>query len=86
MWDLISAYLETMLVSLQDSCTVCAERNIGSEIVYDTPMELRGDVGHAEPYFGPFGDSVSVGATYVHILRLMYHRLINDFACTRWNS
>ena len=29
-------------------------------------MELQGDVGHVESHFGPFGDSVSVGASYVH--------------------
>jgi hypothetical protein len=33
------------------------------------PMELLGDVGHVESHFGPFGDSVSVIATYVHSLR-----------------
>jgi hypothetical protein len=26
------------------------------------PIELLGDVGHVEPSFGLFGDSVSVGA------------------------
>ena len=26
-------------------------------------MELLGDVGHVEPCFDPFGDSVSVGST-----------------------
>jgi hypothetical protein len=25
-------------------------------------MELLGDVGHVESRFGPFGDSISVGA------------------------
>jgi hypothetical protein len=25
-------------------------------------MELQGDVGHVEPPFGPFGDSVGVGS------------------------
>jgi hypothetical protein len=25
-------------------------------------MELQGDVGHVESCFGPFGDSVGVGA------------------------
>jgi hypothetical protein len=29
------------------------------------PMELRGDVGHVESRFGPFGDSVSVVARWV---------------------
>ena len=32
-------------------------------------MELLGDVGHVESHFGPFGDSVSVGARLVHDLR-----------------
>jgi hypothetical protein len=26
------------------------------------PMELIGDVGHVQSRFGPFGDSVGVGA------------------------
>ena len=38
-------------------------------------MELLGDVGHVESPFGPFGDSVSVGARYVHGLRHTYHWL-----------
>jgi hypothetical protein len=29
-------------------------------------MELLGDVGHVESYFGPFGYSVSLGAKQVH--------------------
>jgi hypothetical protein len=32
-------------------------------------MELLGDVGHVESCFGPFGDSVSVGARQVHGMR-----------------
>ena len=32
-------------------------------------MELLGDVGHVESRFGPFEDSVSVGARLVHGLR-----------------
>ena len=43
-------------------CTVCAERTIGSEIVWTHPMEVLGDVGYVETCFGPFGDSVSIGA------------------------
>jgi hypothetical protein len=41
-------------VSVQDRCTVCAERTIGLEIVLDTPD------GTATRCL--FGDSVSVGA------------------------
>jgi hypothetical protein len=35
MWNLVSVYLETVLLSVQDRCTICAEHNIGSEIVLD---------------------------------------------------
>jgi hypothetical protein len=34
-------------------------------------MELLGDVGLVECCFGPFGDSVSVDARWVHGLRQM---------------
>ena len=54
--------LEMVLVLTQDRCTVCAERTIGLEMFWMHPMELLGDVGHVEPCFDPFGDSVSVGA------------------------
>jgi hypothetical protein len=30
-------------------------------------MQLLGDVSHVESPFDPYGDSVSVGARYVHI-------------------
>jgi hypothetical protein len=35
MWNLVSVYLEIVLVSVQDRLTVCAEHTIGSEIVLD---------------------------------------------------
>ena len=34
---LVSVYLEIVLSLTQDRCTVCAERSIGSEIVWDAP-------------------------------------------------
>jgi hypothetical protein len=40
-------------------------------------MKLLGDVGHVESRFTPFGDCVSVGARYVHVLRQTYHQLRN---------
>ena len=49
-------------------------------------MERLGDVGHVETRFDPFGDSVSVGASYVHGLRKTYHRLSICFGHTRWYS
>jgi hypothetical protein len=48
-------------------------------------MELLGDVGHMEPCFGLFGNSVSVSARKVHGLRQTYPRLENHFGCTQWN-
>ena len=62
MWNLVSIRLEIVLVLVQDRCMVCAECTIGSELVLDTPNGLLGDVGHVEPRFSPFRDSVSVGA------------------------
>jgi hypothetical protein len=61
-WKLVSVHLDTVLILIQDRCTVCTERTISSEIILDAPMELLGDVGHVESLFGPFGDSVSFGA------------------------
>jgi hypothetical protein len=37
MWNLVTFYWETVLVLVQDSCTVCAKRTIGSEILLDAP-------------------------------------------------
>jgi hypothetical protein len=35
MWKLTSFHLETVLVSVQDKCIVCAKRTIGLEIILD---------------------------------------------------
>jgi hypothetical protein len=35
MWNLILVHLETVLVSMQDRCTVGTERTIGLEIILD---------------------------------------------------
>jgi hypothetical protein len=36
-WNLISVYLEIVLVSVQDRCMVCAKHTIGLEIILDAP-------------------------------------------------
>jgi hypothetical protein len=36
-WKLVLIYLNIMLILTQDTCTVCAERTIGSKIILDTP-------------------------------------------------
>jgi hypothetical protein len=61
-WNLISIHLETVLVSVQDWCMVCAKRTIGSETFRTHLMVLLGEAGHVEYCFSPFGDSVSVSA------------------------
>jgi hypothetical protein len=60
-WKLDSVHLEIVLILIQDGCTICIERTVGSEIILDATVIL-GDVGHMESHFGTFGDSVSVGA------------------------
>jgi hypothetical protein len=37
MWNLLLVRLETVLVSKEDRCMVCAKRTIGLEIILDTP-------------------------------------------------
>jgi hypothetical protein len=60
-WNLVAIRLEMVLVSVQDWCTVCAKRNIGSEIVSNThTMVLLGDEALLEAHFGPFGDSANL--------------------------
>ena len=48
MWNIVLIYLETMLVSVQDRCTVSTKHTIG--------------LGHVESRFASFRDSVIVGA------------------------
>jgi hypothetical protein len=37
MWNLVLVRSETVLVSVQDRCIVCAKHTIDSEIVLDAP-------------------------------------------------
>ena len=59
MRNLASFRLETMLVSVQDRCMVCARRTIGSEIVLDAP---DGNEAKVEARFGPFEHSANLDA------------------------
>ena len=56
----VSVRLETVLVSVQDRCMVCAKRTVGSETVLDAPMVLLGDEAQVEARFGPFGDNANL--------------------------
>ena len=61
MWNHVSVRLETVLVSVQDRCTVCAKRTIGLDIVFNAPMVLLGHEAQVEARFSTFGDNASVG-------------------------
>ena len=56
MWNVNSVRLEAVLVSVQDRCTVCAKRPIGSEMFWTHPMVLLGDEAQVDAQFGLFGD------------------------------
>ena len=43
LWNLISDRLEKVLVSVQDTCTVCATCTIGSKSFWTQLMVLQGD-------------------------------------------
>jgi hypothetical protein len=85
-WELVSVRLEIVLISMQDRYTVCAEHTIGSEIILIALDGTPSDMGLVKSRFGPFGDSVGVGARQVHGLRQMYHRFRNHFGHTQWYS
>ena len=62
MLNLSLVYLETAFASVPYRCTVCAERIIGLEIVFNTPMVLLGDEAQVEAHFSPCGDSANLDA------------------------
>jgi hypothetical protein len=72
--ELCSVRLEIVPILTQDRCTVCNERTIGSQIVFDAPDGLVSDIGRVDSCFSPFGDSVSVSARQVHGLHRTYLR------------
>jgi hypothetical protein len=61
-WKLVSVRLEIVLNLIEDRCTVCVERTIGSKIILDALDGTLGDDGLVEPRFGPFGDSTNLDA------------------------
>ena len=62
LWELVSFRLEIVLVSVQDRCTVCANRTIGLDIIFNAPMVLLGDEAQLEARFSPCGDSANLDA------------------------
>ena len=62
MWNLVPVFWETMSVSVQDRCTVCAKHTIGSEIIWDIMMVLLRDEAQVDACFVLFGDSAKLDA------------------------
>ena len=60
LWNLVLDRLEIVLVSMEDRCTVCAKRTIGSDIVFNLPMVLLGDEAQVDAPFSPFRDSANL--------------------------
>jgi hypothetical protein len=77
MWNLISVCLE-MLVSVQDRCTICTKRTIGSEIILDATDGTLGDMAQLEA-LSIYLESATLDARSVHSLRKMFHMLRNHF-------
>jgi hypothetical protein len=61
-WKLILVRSEKVLLLMQDRCTVCAGRTIGSEIILDVSDGTTRGLGHVESCFCLLGDGLSVGA------------------------
>jgi hypothetical protein len=59
---LVSFHLETVLVSVQDRCMICAERTTGLESFWTLAMLLLGEEAQVEARFNPPRDSANLDA------------------------
>jgi len=57
-WNLASVQLEILLVSVQDSCMVCAQCT--QKTLWKFPMVLLGEEAQVKAWFGLFGDSANL--------------------------
>jgi hypothetical protein len=60
MWNLVSVHLETVLVSVQDRCTVCSKRTRVTEIVFDALDITPRFEAQVEAHFSPSRDSANL--------------------------
>ena len=84
--NLVSIRLETVLVSVQDWCTVCGKHTMAQKSFWTHQVVVLVDKAQVEARFGPLGDSANLDSRKVHGLRRTYHRLKNHFGGTRWFS
>jgi hypothetical protein len=82
MWNLVLVHLETVFVSVQHRCTVCAKRIIGSESFWMPAMVLLGDGAQVEARFSSFGDSANLDARWMHGFGRTYRSLKNYLGST----
>ena len=61
MWNVTCFRLETVLVSVQDRCMVCARHTIRLEIILDAPDGTSSEA-QLEAHFGTLGDSANLDA------------------------
>jgi hypothetical protein len=61
-WNPSSFRLEAVLVSVQDTCVVCARRTTGKDIVLDHSMVPPDNEALVEARFGVFKDSANLDA------------------------
>jgi hypothetical protein len=53
MWNLVLVHLKTVLVSVQDKCTICTKHTVGTEIILDTPDGTLSYEAQVEARFSP---------------------------------
>jgi hypothetical protein len=61
LWNLVSVYLEIVLVSVQDWCKVCVKHTRGSKVILDASNDLS-DEAQVEARISPFGGSANLEA------------------------
>ena len=59
-WKLVLVCVEIVQILMQDRFVVCAERTIGSDIIFNAPMVLLGDKAQVEAPFSLFVDSANL--------------------------
>ena len=62
LWNLVSIHLETVLVSVDARCSVCAKHTMAQKMFWTHQMVLLSDDAQVEARFGPFGDSANLDA------------------------
>jgi hypothetical protein len=60
MWNLVLVHLETVSMSLQYRCTVCAEHTIGRKLFWMHLMVLLGDEAQVEARFSTLASSANI--------------------------